>query len=353
MTTRRELLAGGLLAGTGALLAAPAWAAATPGPTDFDFLDGEWVTRHRRRKVRLGGDDWVTYGGTLVQRRLMGGLANSADNLFEGPGEAYRGVSLRSWDAKAGEWLNWWKDSRDPLAPIGAATRGRFRNGVGTFLSDAEIGGRAVKVRVLWTRPTPATARWEQAFSTDGGQTWAVDWTTDFARPASPLPAPAASGDRDGLGAFDLRAGTWDVRHRRLKDRLAGSTEWVEFGGRQVWWPTLGGAGNLDTNDFALPGGAYSGATLRTYDPKTRQWAIWWLDGRSPEGPLDPALIGAFKDGVGLFYSDETFQGRPIKVRFIWSGITRDAARWEQAFSPDGGATWETNWITEFTRAKA
>ena len=111
------------------------------------------------------------------------------------------------------------------------------------------------------------------------------------------------------------------------------------------------GAGNVDTNRFDMPGAAYEGATLRSYDPKTRQWAIWWLDGRSPEGPLDPALKGTFKDGVGTFYADETFRGRPIKVRFIWE-IGHDRARWDQAFSPDGGATWETNWITDFARAK-
>ena len=63
-------------------------------------------------------------------------------------------------------------------------------------------------------------------------------------------------------------------------------------------------------------------------------------------------MKGTFEDGVGTFYADETLRGRPIKVRFIWSAITPDAARWEQAFSPDGGATWEVNWITDFARAK-
>lgn len=327
-------------------------ARAAPGPGDFDFLDGEWVTRNRKLARRLAGStEWIEFAGSLSQRRLMSGAANSADNLFDVAGAPYRGVSLRAWDPKGQVWRNWWIDGRDPFRPLGGGVAGRFRDGVGTFLSDDTLDGRPIKVRVLWTRPTPATARWEQAFSADGGSSWEVNWITDYARPKGPLPRPTPSTDRDGLGAFDARVGTWDVRHRRLKERLAGSTEWVEFGGSQTWWPALDGAGNVDTNRFDMPGAAYEGATLRSYDPKTRQWAIWWLDGRFPEGPLDPALKGTFKDGVGTFYADETLRGRPIKVRFVWQ-IDRDRARWEQAFSPDGGATWEVNWTTDFARAK-
>jgi hypothetical protein len=34
-----------------------------------------------------------------------------------------------------------------------------------------------------------------------------------------------------------------------------------------------------------------------------------------------------------------------------WTSAGPDAARWEQAFSADGGKTWETNWIMDFTRS--
>jgi len=88
---------------------------------------------------------------------------------------------------------------------------------------------------------------------------------------------------------------------------------------------------------------------VRTYDPKTGTWSIWWHDGRNP-GDLDPPVKGRFKDGVGTFYSDDTLRGKPIKVRFTWSGITATAAHWEQAFSGDGGKTWETNWTADFSK---
>ena len=93
-----------------------------------------------------------------------------------------------------------------------------------------------------------------------------------------------------------------------------------------------------------LPGGL-----ARTFDPQADKWSIWWLDGRNPSG-LDPPVVGGFKDGIGTFIAEDTFDGRPILVRFLWSDITDRTCRWEQAFSPDGGETWEVNWIMESTR---
>ena len=148
---------------------------------------------------------------------------------------------------------------------------------------------------------------------------------------------------------WDFLAGHWTVRHRRLKARLVGSSAWDEFDGTCVNWPTLGGEGNVDDNFLELPGGAYRAVAIRALDAKEGHWLIWWLDQRYPT--IDAPMRGGFKDGVGIFLADETFNGRPIKVRFRWSEITPSSARWEQAFSPDAGATWEVNWIMQFTRA--
>ncbi|HEV8388270.1 MAG TPA: DUF1579 domain-containing protein [Dongiaceae bacterium] len=148
---------------------------------------------------------------------------------------------------------------------------------------------------------------------------------------------------------WDFLVGRWTVRHRRLKARLAGSTEWEEFAGSCVNWPTLGGQGNVDDNVIELPSGTYCAMGIRALDSKAGQWLIWWLDLRNPT--IDPPMRGGFKDGIGTFLADETFNDRPIKVRFRWSEITPTSARWEQAFSPDGGATWETNWVMHFNRA--
>jgi hypothetical protein len=152
-----------------------------------------------------------------------------------------------------------------------------------------------------------------------------------------------------GAGDFDFIHGAWRVHHRRLGTRLAGSADWVEFAGTMHADPILGGLGNFDRNVIDLPEGRYEACTLRLFDPRRGSWSLHWIDGRDPK--LDPPLIGQFSDGVGRFFGDESFDGRPIRIRFLWSDITRVGARWEQAFSADSGASWETNWIMEFTRA--
>lgn len=154
---------------------------------------------------------------------------------------------------------------------------------------------------------------------------------------------------RDGRSGFDFLVGHWTVRHRRLKERLAGCTEWDEFPGTCSLRPLLDGQANVDDNVLKMPWGTYRAASIRAYDPATRQWSIWWLDSRYPRD-LGTPVVGAFKDGIGTFFADDTLNGQPIRVRFLWTDITAAGARWQQAFSNDGGATWETNWIMEFKR---
>ena len=150
---------------------------------------------------------------------------------------------------------------------------------------------------------------------------------------------------------FDFEFGKWNVHHRYLKERLAGSQEWVEFEGTSQTWATMNGHGNVEDNYIGKPGGAYRAMAIRAYDSGAKTWAIWWLDERQPR-VIEPPVFGNFQNGVGTFTGDDTFNGKPIKVRFIWSRITPNSAHWEQAFSPDGGKTWESNWEMQFARAE-
>jgi len=153
----------------------------------------------------------------------------------------------------------------------------------------------------------------------------------------------------DAPADFDFFVGHWRVQHRRLKGRLVGSTDWEVFEGRSTMHKTLGGFGNVDDNLLELPGGAYRAVTLRAYDPQAGTWSIWWLDARMP-GALDVPVVGRFEQGVGTFLAQDRLDGRPIWVRFLWLSADPEHPRWEQAFSADGGASWETNWVMEFSR---
>lgn len=148
---------------------------------------------------------------------------------------------------------------------------------------------------------------------------------------------------------FDFLIGHWKVSHRRLKERLLGCSDWERFEGRCRMWPLLGGLGNIDDNVLELPTGPYRAASMRAFDPATQQWAIWWVDGRNPHR-LDPPVVGGFADGVGDFQCDDTLRGQPIRVRYRWTGTSTATPRWEQAFSADGGQTWEVNWEMDFER---
>ena len=148
---------------------------------------------------------------------------------------------------------------------------------------------------------------------------------------------------------FDFLIGHWRVSHRRLKERLLGCEDWEAFEGRCRMWSLLGGLGNIDDNVLDLPTGPYRAASMRTFDPATRQWAIWWVDGRNPHR-LDPPVIGSFANGVGEFQCDDELRGQPVRVRFRWTGTATPTPRWQQAFSADGGQTWETNWVMDFER---
>ena len=148
---------------------------------------------------------------------------------------------------------------------------------------------------------------------------------------------------------FDFFMGTWKVRNRRLRTRLAGSDEWEEFDATSVARPILGGLGNEDEFRTDHDGG-FIGMSFRFFDPVKARWSIYWADSRRA-GELDPPVFGTFSGDRGVFVGRDVLDGRPVRVRFIWSGIRTRTPRWEQAFSADDGATWETNWVMDFSPA--
>jgi hypothetical protein len=154
---------------------------------------------------------------------------------------------------------------------------------------------------------------------------------------------------RDGRGDFDFLHGSWSVHNRRLKARMQGSAEWEEFTSTCLVRPILGGLGNMDEFVIDVPARRVDAVTVRLYSTTAREWSIYWA--ASPgTGRFDVPMVGRFEGKRGEFYSQEVFSDRHIFNRFIWTAGSPNGCRWEQAFSDNGGSSWETNWIMEFTR---
>ena len=165
----------------------------------------------------------------------------------------------------------------------------------------------------------------------------------------SPTTCPAtATADVDGQKDFDWEIGSWTTKLKRLKSPLSGSTAWLDYQGTSEVRPVMGGRANLVELKVEGPAGSIEGASLRLYNPQARQWSLNFASANG--GVLTPAPIGAFHGGCGEFYAQDSWNGRAILVRFVISDITPNSARFEQAFSADGGKSWEVNWIAIDTR---
>ena len=156
--------------------------------------------------------------------------------------------------------------------------------------------------------------------------------------------------ERDGQHDFDFEIGTWKTHLKRLQHPLTGSTDWVEYDGTTVVRKVWNGRANLVELVADGAAGHFEGLNLRLYNPQSRQWSLNFAS--SSGGTMSQPTIGEFKNGRGEFFDQETFNGRAIFVRFVISDITPNSCRFEQAFSDDGGKTWEVNWIATDTRVK-
>jgi len=153
---------------------------------------------------------------------------------------------------------------------------------------------------------------------------------------------------RDGQHDFDFNIGTWKTHVSRLLHPLTGSTTWTEYDGISVVRKVWNGRANLLELEVDGVEGHIQGLGLRLYNPESHQWSLNWANGE--DGTMTKPMIGEFKNGGGEFFDHEKFQGRGIFVRNRFFKITPNSSHFEQAFSNDGGKTWETNWIMTFTR---
>jgi hypothetical protein len=160
------------------------------------------------------------------------------------------------------------------------------------------------------------------------------------------LTASATSSQTD----FDFLIGKWTLKHEKLKSRFTNSHEWEEFDTTLEDFRILEGVGNMDVGNAIIDGKPWEGRTIRLFNPKTRLWSLHWVS--SSVGVMDPPVVGSFENGVGHFFTRDTFNGRPIIMMFRWDARDKEHPIWSQAFSPDNGKTWEWNWYNRHHRRK-
>jgi hypothetical protein len=343
----------------------------------------------------------------VVTRKIWKGRGQLEEIEADGPNGHFEGLNLFLYNPQAHQWALTWSNSSDGI--LGIPTIGEFKNGRAEIYDQETLNGRTILARGIWSEIRAKTHRFEQAYSDDGGKTWETNFIaektlenpeptilsspvkTSTASPAAGASTPAGvsttpgpgtaaaatpgttpTGLRDGQHDFDFDFGTWNMHIRRLRHPLTDSSSWFEMNGTTTVSKVWGGKANIAEVEADGPGGpndpdgpngsggpSGSGGSgnpsghlellaLRLYNPQAHQWAISFAT--SNVGVLSVPCIGEFHNGVGEFIDQEPYGDRTILVHFNIQSLTPDKAHSEQAFSNDGGKTWETNWINDYTR---
>ena len=330
--------------------ALPGYAQSTPKRCEsaeyhqFDFWIGTWNVSDMQGALQ---------GVTTVSRRndcvLEERWTSSTDDQT--------GASFNMYDFRTRKWFQSWFDSYGNMLTISGGLKSGAMWMEGERLTP---DGKLALERTRWIPLPDGTIHHIWDYTLDNRSTWTTRFEAKWSRQHSnPSPvvvshngpqtsAPTSLPKRDGQHDFDFYQGRWKVHNRRLLHPLSGSSDWVEFDGTSVDSAIWNGRANLDEFEADSPSGHIQGMTLRLYEPKSGEWSLSWAN--ASRGRLETPMIGSFEGKIGKFYDQETFEGRSIYVRFLWKDITSSTCRWEQAFSVDGGQSWETNWIMQMQR---
>ncbi|TLY53376.1 MAG: hypothetical protein E6K53_01250 [Gammaproteobacteria bacterium] len=280
-------------------------------------------------------------------RKVWGGRAALEEIETDGPQGHWQGMSMFLYNSSAHQWSQTFINSKSGAFAGGLI--GGFKDGHGELFQSDTLNGRAILVRGTWSEIQAKSHRYEEAYSIDGGKTWEIELTANKTKLADSEPTPAAKADHDGSHEFDFDLGNRKTHSRRLLHPLTGSNDWVELEGTTKVAPVWGGKANLAEFNANGPNGPLELLALRVYNPTIKQWSINFATPKV--GMLgDIPGVGEAHDGRIDFYDQEPINGKATLVRFSIWGITPDTAQSEQAFSADGGKTWEVNWVNKYTR---
>jgi hypothetical protein len=337
------------LAGVTAVRAASPQSASHDGQHDFDFNVGTWTTHIRLLSHPLSGSNvWTRLDGTVVVRPLLGGKAQVEEIEADGPRGHFEGMTLFLYDTHARQWSQYFAESGTGVLDSGVM--GSFKGRRGEFYGQDALNGRSILVRMVWTVISPTEHHVEQAFSADGGKTWEPNFIADLAATRETPKVPrhfAAAAQHD----FDWQLGHWTIHMRRMLHPLSAAESWTTYDGRVDAMKLWGGRANLVQINTKGPSGTLQFLALRLYRPQSHQWTLYFAHAGSDL--VGRPMYGEFKNGRGEFYDVERLDGRSILGRFVFDRIEADSTRDEQAFSEDGGKTWEVNWTNILRRTTA
>ena len=319
------------------------------GQHDFDFNFGVWNTHIKRLTHPLSGSsDYIELNGIVTVRKVWDGRAQLEEIETEGPTGHWEGLTLFLYNPASHQWSQTFVNSKSGV--FSGATIGSFKNGRGELYAQDTFNGRSILVRGVWSDITPDSHKYEESYSNDGGKTWEAVFTGNLTRATQQsggIP-PAGADLHDGAHDFDFDFGSWKTHSRRLMHPLAGANDWVEMQGSTVVSKVWGGRANLAEFKTDGSAGHLELMALRLYDPVKHEWNINFA---TPNvGTLGIPGVGKTRNGRIEFYDQEPINGKAVLVRFSIWGIDARTARSEQAFSADGGKTWEVNWINDYTR---
>jgi hypothetical protein len=332
------------------------------GQHGFDFNLGVWHTHARRIADPFSpSSSFTELDGIVKVRKVWGGKAQLEEIEADGPKGHWEGLTLFLYNPEAKEWSQNYVNSNSGVwePPL----IGSFKNGRGELISQDTFQNKTVLVKGVWSDIKPDSHHFDEYLSRDGGETWQPAFIAVLTRvptaSVSSIPDPGTNAamsvdPKDQQHAFDWDIGTWDIHMMRLAHPLTGSTTWNPMNGETVNSKIWGGGANIAEVKASGPTGELELLALRLYNPVSQEWTTSFAT--SKVGILNPPTgrptVGAVENGRLTFYDQEPYNGRTILVRFRIGPVSAGSAESEQAFSDDGGKTWETNWINKYTEVK-
>jgi hypothetical protein len=333
----------------------PASAPAEPihdGAHDFDFNIGTWNT-HITRVLNpfAAGSPSVALDGTVTVRPIWNGKAELEEIEADGPKGHWEGLTLFLYNPRAHQWSQSFVNSKVGTLSS-SANFGEFKDGRGVLFGQDTVNGRSILVRAEWSNIGPQSHRYQESYSNDGGTTWATSFAADLSRtkPGDVIHRSPPLTERDAQsGGFDYSFGNWREHSKRLLHPLTGDGNWIDMQGSTAVSKIWNGRASIAEFKAEGPAGPLEILALRVYNPVARQWSVDFATSAVGELGAVPGL-GEFKNGRIDFFDAEPINGRQTLVRFSCWGLGASRMQTEQAYSADGGKSWEVNWVNQYTR---